>query len=67
VIGNVHIAIPTAAFDAAPTTSTFSAELASDGWIRLQCTFDTTDTTIAGQPCAITIRSGDFLQISREL
>lgn len=67
VTGNVHIAIPKTTADSAPTASIFAAELAGDGWIRLQCTLSTTDTTIAGQPCAITIRPGDYLQISREL
>ena len=66
ITGSVHVAVPTAATNTAPVASTFEAVSAKSGWLRLICHFAPAQTEYSGNPCAVTIRSGDYLEISVE-
>ena len=66
VTGRVHLAHPGTITDDAPVCTTFSAIRAGKGWVRLTCTPDSPDAALAGSPCMLTIREGDYLEVSRE-
>ena len=67
VTGKVHIGTSESITDTSPTATTFSADKATDGLIRLVATLDTANAALGGKPCVITLRSGDYLEISSEL
>lgn len=66
VTGSVHVAVPKNVTDGAPVASKFAATPVKNGWTRLNCTFDEIQTAYSGNPCALTIRAGDYLEISVE-
>ena len=68
ITGMVHLSHPVSFGDGSAVSSTFAVGgKAPDGRLRLECTLDTADSSLANMPCAVQIRDGDYLEISREL
>lgn len=67
VSGSVHVEVPKNITDNAPVVSAFAVNSVKSGWVRLACTFDAAQTEYSGNPCALAIRTGDYLEISADL
>ena len=75
IIGQVHLANPIAIDDTCPAVSSVGTDSANiiaaaaskSGKLRIQCSLSTAYASLANMPCAIVLRQGDYLEISRDL
>lgn len=65
--GSAHIAVPSTITDTAPAVTAFAANGGKSGSLRLSATLSTAEAALGGQPCVLTIRSGDWLELSADL